>query len=114
MALSEEEITRLHRIRRTVMQMLRDRGYLVADYEIDMPRHEFVEKFGEGMKREDLVINRAKRNDSSDQVIWLRSSCFWVDDFVVSFEVRGQGRDAFWLLWKMSKSRLFWDAWTAV
>ncbi|XP_030448530.1 DNA-directed RNA polymerases II and IV subunit 5A [Syzygium oleosum] len=68
MALSEEEITRLHRIRKTVMQMLRDRGYLVADYEINMTRFQFIDKFGENMKREDLVINKAKRSDSSDQI----------------------------------------------
>lgn len=68
MTLSEEEITRLFRIRKTVMQMLRDRGYLVTDYEINMNRSQFVNKFGDNMKREDLVLNKAKRNDSSDQV----------------------------------------------
>lgn len=67
MALSDEEIKRLCRIRRTVMQMLRDRGYLVADFEINMTKEQFVSKYGENMKREDLVINKAMRN-SSDQV----------------------------------------------
>ncbi|XP_031382401.1 uncharacterized protein LOC116196684 [Punica granatum] len=67
MTLSNDEITRLHRIRKTVMQMLRDREYLVGDFEINMSRYQFVDKFGEYMKREDLVINKAKRNDSSDQ-----------------------------------------------
>ncbi|PKI26352.1 hypothetical protein CRG98_048959, partial [Punica granatum] len=36
MTLSNDEITRLHRIRKTVMQMLRDREYLVGDFEINM------------------------------------------------------------------------------
>lgn len=67
-ALSEEEITRLHRIQRTVLQMLRDRGYLVTDGELNMTRLQFIQKYGENMKREDLVINKHKRNESSDQI----------------------------------------------
>lgn len=70
MAMSDEEITRLFRIRKTVMQMLQDRGCFVTDKEIQMERREFVQKYGENMKREDLVINKAKRNDSSDQVLF--------------------------------------------
>lgn len=69
MVLSEEEITRLFRIRKTVFQMLKDRGYFVGDFEIDMTREQFKHKYGESMKREDIVINKAKRNDSSDQVL---------------------------------------------
>ncbi|XP_059444328.1 DNA-directed RNA polymerases II and IV subunit 5A-like [Corylus avellana] len=68
MTLSDEEINRLFRIRRTVMQMLKDRGYFVGDFEIDMTKEQFKDKYGENMKREDLVINKAKRNDSSDQI----------------------------------------------
>lgn len=78
MTLSEDEITRLYRIRKTVMQMLRDRGYLVGDFEINMTRYQFVDKFGDNMKREDLVINKAKRNDSSDQVCGLQLHNFSV------------------------------------
>lgn len=59
---------RLCRIRRTVMQMLRDRGYLVGEFEINIGLNEFVRKFGENMKREDLIISKANANDSSDQV----------------------------------------------
>ncbi|KAF3441394.1 hypothetical protein FNV43_RR15308 [Rhamnella rubrinervis] len=68
MVLSEEEITRLYRIRRTVMQMLKDRDYLVGDHEANLTREQFKNKYGENMKREDLTINKAKRNDSSDQI----------------------------------------------
>ena len=50
------------------MQMLNQRGYFVGDFEIDMTKEQFKDKYGENMKREDLVINKAKRNDSSDQV----------------------------------------------
>ncbi|PQP99754.1 DNA-directed RNA polymerases II and IV subunit 5A-like [Prunus yedoensis var. nudiflora] len=68
MVLPEEEITRLYRVRRTVMQMLRDRHYLVGDFEINMTREQFKAKYGENMKREDLTINKTKRNDSTDQL----------------------------------------------
>lgn len=50
------------------MTMLRDRDYLVGEHEINMSKHQFIDKFGENMKREDLVINKHKRNDSSDQI----------------------------------------------
>ncbi|KAF3965687.1 hypothetical protein CMV_010147 [Castanea mollissima] len=67
MVVSEDETNRLFRIRKTVMQMLKDRGYLVADFEVDMTKDQFRRKYGESMKREDLVINKTKRTDSSDQ-----------------------------------------------
>lgn len=68
MALSEEEIRRLFRIRKTVLQMLRDRGYLVGEFEINMSMDDLLRKYGENMKREDLIISKAKANDNSDQV----------------------------------------------
>ncbi|XP_004511328.1 DNA-directed RNA polymerases II and IV subunit 5A-like [Cicer arietinum] len=68
MVFPEEEITRLYRIRKTVMVMLRDRNYLVGDFEVNMSKHEFKEKYGENMKREDLVINKTKKDKPSDQI----------------------------------------------
>ncbi|XP_038899844.1 DNA-directed RNA polymerases II and IV subunit 5A-like [Benincasa hispida] len=68
MVLSEEEITRLFRVRKTLFQMLMDRSYFVGDFDIDMTREQFKHKYGESMKREDIVINKAKRNDSTDQI----------------------------------------------
>lgn len=68
MVMSEEEITRLFIIRKTVMQMLKDRSYMVGDFEIEMTKYQFLQKYGENMKREDLVINKGLRSNSSDQV----------------------------------------------
>ncbi|XP_061351242.1 DNA-directed RNA polymerases II and IV subunit 5A-like [Gastrolobium bilobum] len=68
MVLSEEEMSRLYRVRKTVMLMLRDRGYLVGDFEINMSKLEFKNKYGENMKREDLVINKTKKDNSTDQI----------------------------------------------
>nr|XP_018674936.1 PREDICTED: DNA-directed RNA polymerases II and IV subunit 5A-like isoform X3 [Musa acuminata subsp. malaccensis] len=65
--MGDETIGRLFRIRRTVMQMLRDRGYLVVDFEINMTKLDFLHKFGEGVKREDLLINKSRKNDPTDQ-----------------------------------------------
>ncbi|RYR28418.1 hypothetical protein Ahy_B01g052537 [Arachis hypogaea] len=52
----------------TVMKMLRDRNYLVGDFKIKMSREDFRRKYGENMKREDLVINKSKKDNSSDQI----------------------------------------------
>ncbi|XP_055809416.1 DNA-directed RNA polymerases II and IV subunit 5A-like [Solanum dulcamara] len=66
--LSEEELSRLYRVRKTVLEMLNDRGYLVGEFEIKMSKQEFLQKYGENMKREDLVILKAKCNNDSEQM----------------------------------------------
>ncbi|KZV28830.1 hypothetical protein F511_06264 [Dorcoceras hygrometricum] len=68
MVLTDEEITRLYRIRKNVMQMLRDRGYVVGDFEIEMSKAQFIQKYGENMKRDDLFIVKGMRENSSDQI----------------------------------------------
>ncbi|XP_004307246.1 PREDICTED: DNA-directed RNA polymerases II and IV subunit 5A-like [Fragaria vesca subsp. vesca] len=68
MVLTEEEIMRLYRVRKTVMQMLKDRDYLIVDHDLNMTMSQFKNKYGEHMKREDLTINRRKRGDESDQI----------------------------------------------
>ncbi|KAL4197964.1 hypothetical protein AMTRI_Chr03g43480 [Amborella trichopoda] len=65
---TEDTTSKFLRIRRTVMQILRDRGYLVGDFEINMTKAQFVEKFGDEIKKEDLVINKVMRNNPSDQI----------------------------------------------
>ncbi|MCD7462116.1 DNA-directed RNA polymerases II and IV subunit 5A [Datura stramonium] len=67
MTLSVEELSRLFRIRKTLMEMLDDRGYLVGEFEINMSKDQFLEKYGENM-RDDLVIQKAKRSNSSEQI----------------------------------------------
>lgn len=64
----DEQTNKLFRIRRTVLQMLNDRDYLVGDFEINTTKEQFIDKFGEDPKKEDLVINKAKRNSPSEQI----------------------------------------------
>ncbi|KAK4480722.1 hypothetical protein RD792_013804, partial [Penstemon davidsonii] len=52
--------------------ILRDRDYMVGDFEIEMSKSRFLQKYGENMKREDLVIIKGLRSNSSDQVIFLK------------------------------------------
>ncbi|XP_058107411.1 DNA-directed RNA polymerases II and IV subunit 5A-like isoform X3 [Magnolia sinica] len=66
---TDEDTNKLFRIRRTVLQMLKDRGYLVVDSEIDMKLHDFVAKFGgENVKRDNLIIFKAKRSNDTDKI----------------------------------------------
>ncbi|KAL1561305.1 DNA-directed RNA polymerases II and IV subunit 5A [Salvia divinorum] len=67
MVLSEEEVRRLFRAMKTLLQMLRDRGYVVTDDEIAMTKDGFTDKYGHNMKREDLMLIKAKR-DSGQQL----------------------------------------------
>ncbi|KAJ3669196.1 hypothetical protein LUZ60_011146 [Juncus effusus] len=64
----EVQTGRLFRIRKTVMQMLRDRSYLVLDSEVNMSRRDFVNRFGEPVHRDDMTINKSRKNDPSDQI----------------------------------------------
>ncbi|KAL3680161.1 hypothetical protein R1sor_023117 [Riccia sorocarpa] len=64
----DEQSTRLYRIRRTVMQMLRDRDYVVADVELAFTKDQFREKYGDEPKREDLVLRKTKRSNPNEQL----------------------------------------------
>ncbi|CAD6260457.1 unnamed protein product [Miscanthus lutarioriparius] len=69
MASSDEETSRLFRIRRTVFEMLRDRGYKVDEEEINLARNVFIDRYGNPVRREDLAMSAVKlSNGSSDQI----------------------------------------------
>ena len=68
MATNDEQL-RLWRIHRTCWEMLRDRGYLVADDKLNITLDAFKEEFGVGdAVRENLTIVVPKISDPQDQV----------------------------------------------
>ena len=75
----EDETTRsrfrLYRVRRTVLQILRDRGYMVASADLEMTEEQFREKFTDVPQREQLAILVQKRDDPTDQLF-----VFWPAD----------------------------------
>lgn len=64
----DEQSTRLYRIRKTVMEMLRDRDYVVAEFELSFTKEQFREKYGDEPKREDLVIQKPRRSNNAEHV----------------------------------------------
>lgn len=63
---------RIYRVRRTILQMLRDRGYLVDQADVDQSEEDFFEKFSTSPQRDMLTLLVQKRDDPSDQlfVFW--------------------------------------------
>jgi len=61
-------VSRLYRVRKTVVEMLRDRGYLLQDRELQRSKDEFKEEFGEDPDREDLMILAPMVDDPTDQI----------------------------------------------
>uniref|UniRef100_A0A9J8D914 DNA-directed RNA polymerases I, II, and III subunit RPABC1 n=1 Tax=Cyprinus carpio carpio TaxID=630221 RepID=A0A9J8D914_CYPCA len=69
----EEETYRLWKIRKTIMQLCHDRGYLVTQDELDQTLDEFRNQFGdkpsEGRpRRTDLTVLVAHNDDPTDQM----------------------------------------------
>ena len=66
---------RLYRARRTVLQMLRDRGYMVDQADIDQTEEDFAEKHGSSPLRDSLTLLVQKRDDPTEQIF-----VFWPSD----------------------------------
>ncbi|XP_054646390.1 DNA-directed RNA polymerases I, II, and III subunit RPABC1 [Dunckerocampus dactyliophorus] len=64
----EEETYRLWKIRKTIMQLCHDRGYLVSQEELDQTLEEFKMKFGDQPRRTDLNVLVAHNDDPTDQM----------------------------------------------
>ncbi|GIL87322.1 hypothetical protein VaNZ11_014941 [Volvox africanus] len=63
-----DNLTRLWRVRRTCLQMLNDRGYLVSQEEINTSKDQFRDRFGENPRKDDLTILVPKQDDPTEQV----------------------------------------------
>lgn len=64
-----DNLTRLWRVRRTCLQMLNDRGYLVSEDEINTTKDQFRDRFGENPRKDDLTILVPKQDDPTEQVM---------------------------------------------
>ncbi|CAG0903398.1 unnamed protein product, partial [Darwinula stevensoni] len=69
----EAETYKLWRIRKTVMQLCHDRGYLVTQEELDQTQDEFKDQFGDKPSerrpaRSDLILLVAHNDDPTDQM----------------------------------------------
>nr|AJA90777.1 DNA-directed RNA polymerase IV fifth largest subunit [Ginkgo biloba] len=59
---------RLFRVRRTVFQMLEDRGYTVTDSDLNTTLEQFRVNFGQEPNREHLFISTRSRADPRDKI----------------------------------------------
>ena len=69
----EAETYKLWRIRKTIMQLCHDRGYLVTQDELDESLEQFIEKFGDSPSqrkpaRNDLIVLVAHTDDPTNQM----------------------------------------------
>jgi len=73
------DVSRLYQIRRTVLQMLQDRGYIVGQADMDMDKEAYRAKYmpaGDATTtREALTLLLQKKDDPTDQIF-----VFWPDD----------------------------------
>lgn len=63
-----DEVQKLYQIHKTVIQMLRDRNYLVTQQEQEITREEFRAKFAEATSRENLMLLKSKKDDPTDMI----------------------------------------------
>jgi len=66
---------RLYAVRRTVLQMLHDRGYMVDQNDIDQSEKDFFEKFSTSPQRDALTLLVQRRDDPTEMIL-----VFWPAD----------------------------------
>ena len=83
----EQETYKMWRVRKTVMQLCHDRGYLVTQDELDQTLDQFKEQFGDKPSerrpaRSDLVVLVAHNDDPTDQMF-----VFFPDDPKIGIKI---------------------------
>jgi len=64
----DEDTGKLFRIRKTMVKMLNDRGYIVTTADMNMTLDDFKEKYGEAPQRESLTMMHQMRDDPESQI----------------------------------------------
>jgi len=59
---------RFFRVRRTCLEMLNDRGYLVASEDLQMDLDGFTERYGSEPGKDDLTVLAPKQDDPTEQI----------------------------------------------
>ena len=82
----EQEVFKLWRMRKTILQLCNDRGYLVTSDELEQTLEEFKEAYGDkpsqgSPSRSKLVVLVSHNNDPTDQMY-----VFFPDDAKVGFQ----------------------------
>ncbi|GMH34517.1 hypothetical protein BSKO_02351 [Bryopsis sp. KO-2023] len=63
-----DNATKLYRVRRTCLEMLSDRGYMVNKADLEATKEEFLTRFGDQPRKDDLMILVPKYDDPRDQI----------------------------------------------
>lgn len=53
-----DEVTLLYRVRKTVLQMLKDRGYIVSDSKLNEKKDEFAKKYNRSRDSLNLLVQK--------------------------------------------------------
>ena len=64
--ISENELSRLYKIRKTLLKMISDRGYLVSSIEKELTYDKWKETFDN--RKKSMTLFSTKINDSSDRI----------------------------------------------
>jgi DNA-directed RNA polymerase I, II, and III subunit RPABC1 len=69
MATAMSEGARLWRVRKTLLEMLRDRNYIVRESDLNMTLEEFQQLFGEVPRRDELEVFATHSGNEDDSII---------------------------------------------
>lgn len=61
-----DQTTLLYRVRRTVLQMLNDRGYIVSNNKLNQSMEEFKETFNGSRDSLNLLVSKRKQEDEAE------------------------------------------------
>jgi DNA-directed RNA polymerase I, II, and III subunit RPABC1 len=63
-----EEGSKLFRVRKTVLKMLQNRGYIISSDSLNMSADDFAQRYGETPNREEMDMMVERADDASDQL----------------------------------------------